>query len=120
MVPSPPLLVVTRIGFALAISVTIWLSLVPITELPPNASISDVLSHFIGYAGLGALAIASGFRPLTAFFLLVALGALLEIIQGASGVRLFEFKDIAMNALGLIAGIASVVFARRMIYESRV
>ena len=81
---------------------------------------SDVLSHFIGYAGLGALAIASEFRPLTAFFLLVAFGALLEVVQGASGVRFFEFKDIAMNALGLIAEIASVIFARRMIPDSRV
>ncbi len=120
MVSSRPLLFVTRIGFALAVSVTIWLSLVPVSELPSTASISDVLSHFIGYAVLGALAIASGFRPLTAFFSLVAFGALLEVVQGASGVRFFEFKDIAMNALGLFAGIASVVFVRRMIHGSRV
>ena len=118
MVPSQPLLVVTRIGFACAIAGTIWLSVVPVSELPPTASISDVLSHFIGYAVLGAFAIASGLRPLTAFLLLVAFGALLEVVQGASGYRFFEFKDIAMNALGLIAGIASVVLARRMIHGS--
>lgn len=119
LVPSQPLLVVSRIGFALAISVTIWLSLAPLSELPSAASISDILSHFIGYAGLGALAITSGLRPLTAFFLLVAFGALLEIVQGASGHRFFEFKDIAVNALGLIAGITLVDFLRRIIYGLR-
>ena len=67
------MLVATRIGFACAILGTIWLSLAPLSELSSAASISDVLSHFIGYAVLGALAIASGFRPLIAFFLLVAL-----------------------------------------------
>jgi VanZ family protein len=117
--PPQPLLVVSRIGFALAISVTIWLSLAPLSGLHSAASIPDVLSHFIGYAGLGALAIASGLRPLTAFFLLVAFGALLEIVQGASGHRFFEFKDIAVNALGLIAGIALVVFLRRTIHGLR-
>jgi len=116
---SRPLLVVIRIGFACAILGTIWLSLAPLSELPSAASISDGWSHFIGYAGLGALAIASGFRPLNAFFLLVAFGTLLEVVQGASGYRFFEFKDIAVNALGLIAGIASVVFARRLIPGSR-
>ncbi len=119
MVTSRPLLVVTRIGFACAILGTIWLSLAPLSELPSAASISDVLSHFIGYAFLGALAIASGFRPLIPFFLLVAFGTLLEVVQGASGYRFFEFKDIAVNALGLIAGIASVVLARRLIPGSR-
>ena len=120
MFTSRPLLVVIRIGFACAILGTIWLSLAPLSELPSAASISDVLSHFIGYAGLGALAIASGFRPLIAFFLLVAFGTLLEVVQGASGYRFFEFKDIAVNALGLIAGIASVVLARRLIPGSRI
>jgi hypothetical protein len=119
LVTSRPLLVVTRIGFACAILGTIWLSLAPLSELPSAASISDVLSHFIGYAFLGALAIASGFRPLIPFFLLVAFGTLLEVVQGASGYRFFEFKDIAVNALGLIAGIASVVLARRLIPGSR-
>ena len=117
--PPQPLLVVSRIGFALAISVTIWLSLAPLSGLHSAASIPDVLSHFIGYAGLGALAIASGLRPLTAFFLLVVFGALLEIVQGASGHRFFEFKDIAVNALGLIAGITLVVFLRRTIFGLR-
>jgi VanZ family protein len=91
----------------------------PLSELPSVASMSDVVSHFSGYAVLGALAIASGFRPFIAFFLLIVLGTSLEVLQGVSGYRYFEFKDIAANTLGLVTGIAAAVFAIRALQAKR-
>lgn len=87
----------------------------PLSELPSAASVSDVLSHFIGYLILGALAVISGLRPALAFVFLFTFGALLEFIQGASGYRFFELKDIVLNALGLVTGITTTVLIKRMI-----
>ncbi len=91
----------------------------PLSELPSAASMSDVASHFIGYAVLGALAIASGFRPFIAFSLLIILGTSLEVLQGISGYRYFEFKDIALNSLGLVTGIAAALFINRALQAKR-
>jgi VanZ family protein len=113
------LLVLTRIVFAFAVIGTIWLSLIPLSDLPSAASMSDVVSHLIGYAALGALAIASGFRPFIAFLLLFILGTSLEVLQGISGYRYFEFKDIAFNTLGIFIGIAAAVFVIRALQARR-
>lgn len=99
-----------RVIFVIATLGTIWLSLAPVAELPSVTSFPDIYAHFAGYTILGFLAMASGLPRSVAFVTLVVLGTSLEIIQGFSGYRFFELKDIAVNAVGTLAGILLAVF----------
>ena len=60
--------------------------------------------HALGYAILGALAVASGLRWPSAVLLAVGIGLLLEIAQRISGYRSFEWGDLAADAVGCPAG----------------
>lgn len=85
----------------------------PIDQLPSAASISDVLAHFVGYAILGILAIASGLPRVNALVVVFSFGVLLEIIQGISGYRYFEVKDIVVNFFGALTGIIVAIYLTR-------
>ena len=97
--------ILIQVGFALAIVVTIWFSLVPASQVPGATRVSDLVSHFFGYATLGFLSVGSGLRWRTGFIVVFALGVLLEVLQSFVGYRYFEIKDIVANGLGAAAGV---------------
>lgn len=88
-----------------------------LTPNPPDAAqhIWDKTEHFTAYFGLAAMAtLVIGPRRLLAWALLgvVALGALLEVLQGIMG-RDAELGDVVANTLGALAGLAvAMLFIR--------
>lgn len=103
---------------AWTIAATILAVLIAVVSLlPPRgtpgveiADLGEVLAtvgHTIAYAALGALAVLAQRRPRPSLTLVgvVAYGALLEIAQGALGLRSFQWTDIAANAVGALVGV---------------
>jgi len=97
----------TILGVILVATV-VYMSLIPLS--PPKVFIfqeSDKIMHFSAYAVMMiwfgqiylkksvSLSIASG---------LIILGMVLEILQGLSGYRTFEYLDIMANILGVVFG----------------
>ena len=92
----------------LLVAIVVYMSLAPLSPSKIFAfPESDKIMHFSAYAAMmlwfgqiypkrpASLFIASG---------LIILGVLLEILQGLSGYRTFEYMDITANALGVIIG----------------
>ena len=69
--------------------------------------------HALGYAILGALAVASGLRWPPAVLLAVGIGLLLEIAQRISGYRSFEWGDLAADAVGALLGALAMSLVAR-------
>lgn len=81
-----------------------WASLLPPDQIPSSPAVSDKVLHALGYALLGALAVASGLRWVWAFALVVGVGFVLEVAQRATGYRTFEWADLAADAVGALTG----------------
>lgn len=81
-----------------------------LTAHPPELAeyIWDKAEHFTAYFGLAAMAtLALGLRRLLAWALVgvIALGGLLELLQGLMG-RDMELGDFIANTIGVLAGLA--------------
>lgn len=90
-----------------------WASLLPPEEIPSGPAVSDKVVHALGYAILGALAVASGLRWPPAVLLAVGIGLLLEIAQRISGYRSFEWGDLAADAIGALLGALAMSLVAR-------
>lgn len=90
------------VGWLLVAAVTI-LSLIP---APPEPLLLwDKASHLLAYATL-MLWFRQAFSPRVRWILfLVALGVVLELIQGWLGYRDLEFTDMLANTLGVAGGL---------------
>lgn len=92
-------------GASLAAAV-VYLSLAPVSISLPSPY-GDKLAHVALYATLmfWLLQIYDGRHRRVAIALaLLALGCALEVIQGYTGYRSFEYADMAANAIGVAAG----------------
>jgi VanZ family protein len=93
-------------GIGLSIVMAMWvLSLIPITQsVVPG---SDKWHHFIAYAGCTfwwcSIYTTIKRRALLAVGFAL-MGGLIEVLQGLSGYRYFEWADMGANALGALAG----------------
>ncbi len=94
----------------LAVGVVVYLSLT--TRPPvglPSIPYADKLGHTLAYlllmGGFVQLYRNTGIRLLLAGGF-IALGVTLEVLQGAGGVRQFEYADMAANSLGVCLGLA--------------
>lgn len=97
-----------RFLFLPAVLVVIWGQLQH-GPLPPGPQFSDKLMHFTAYFGLAAMATVAldGTRKIYyAALVLIAMGGLMEIVQGMTG-RDAELMDEVANACGVIAGVAA-------------
>lgn len=99
------------IGWGLVLAIW-YLSLTP---KPPEVGIKfwDKLSHFVAYAVLmgwfGQLYLEKYQRLFwVAFF--VSMGIGIEIFQGMGEYRLFEYRDMLANTLGVITAIVILYF----------
>jgi VanZ family protein len=81
-----------------------WTSLLPPDDLPRDLAASDKALHALAYAVLGALAVLSSLRWPAAVAVVVAFGLLVEIAQGISGYRSFEWADLLADAVGAVVG----------------
>lgn len=103
-----------RIAFVVALIGTLWFSLRQPSDLPSAFLVSDVLSHGLGYAALGALAALSGLRPVWAILLVTLFGLGVEVAQGFVGYRTFEWKDVAVNCVGAASGALVTTWSFRL------
>jgi VanZ family protein len=101
-----------RVLGALAIALTILLSLVPMPKPPVHIEHSDKLEHFLTYFALTAwyVQLVANRRALAWHAAgLALLGAAIEIAQGFTTWRLPDWWDLGANLLGVAAG--SLVYA---------
>lgn len=92
-------------GLAIGAVITIWvLSLMP---SPPGVPGSDKLHHCLAYAGcmwLWAQVTTTPAGRLKAIIALIAMGIVIEFLQGWSGWRSFEVADMVANGVGVMLG----------------
>jgi VanZ family protein len=85
----------------------VWLTLTATPPAGPEFQNSDKWMHLLAYfllmAWLGQLAVERRLRANLALACM-ALGALLELLQGLGGVRQMEFADAGANVLGAWLG----------------
>jgi len=94
---------------AMLVSVVIFLSLAPTQSLPDLPfPYSDKVNHVLAYTAM-MFWFGQIFRKRSASLLiascLVAMGIVLEYIQGSTGYRTFEYADMAANGIGAVAGL---------------
>ncbi len=97
-----------RIGWlalgGLWVAIILWLSLMPIPPQPFTFHFSDKVEHMLAYLwlmGWFAVVCRERARRLVAV-LLVVMGMVVEILQGLSGYRYFEWADMAANTSGVL------------------
>ena len=96
------------IGWSLVLVVTV-LSLMPVQQLP-EVSYNDKIGHLLAYFSMMAWFGQIHERRPTPVFALLAMGALLEVLQGWSGYRDMSGLDMLANAAGVALG---WLFSRR-------
>ncbi|MFM2397134.1 MAG: hypothetical protein RLZZ144_384 [Pseudomonadota bacterium] len=98
-----------RIWLALGwlwVMVVLWLSLTPHPPQPMTFEFSDKFEHGLAYFCLltwFAVVLHAGSRRLSVIGL-IAMGVLVEFLQGWSGYRYFEYADMLANSSGVLAG----------------
>jgi VanZ family protein len=90
----------------LAVSGVVYLSLTPSLPDFKLGVPEDKLEHFIGYAWLAWWFSQTYPLRLHGFLglFLAALGAILEVLQGLTGYRDFEYADMLADTLGVVGG----------------
>jgi VanZ family protein len=86
------------------VAAILWLSLTPVPPQPFTFSFSDKVEHMLAYLflmGWFAVVCRGSTRRLVAV-LLVSMGIGVEILQGLSGYRYFEWADMAANTTGVL------------------
>ncbi len=106
--------------------VCVWyLSLTPIPPQPFTFSFADKFEHGFAYASLSLWFCQIYLQRKARVELvlwLVAMGVLIEILQGLSGYRYFEYADMLANSTGVLIGwlLARTAFGRLFVWiESR-
>ncbi len=95
----------SRILFWPGVVLVVWGELRP-RPLPVAALIWDKAEHFTAYFGLAAMAtmvLRRGRRLVWALFGVIALGAVLEVLQTFTG-RDAEGLDVLANTIGVLSG----------------
>jgi VanZ family protein len=88
----------------------IWGELTPHPPQPPALPFIDKWEHFIAYGlmmGWWGQLLESPRRRWQAALACIALGGLLEILQGLGGVRHMELADEVANSIGVFLGLAA-------------
>ncbi|MFZ4622833.1 MAG: VanZ family protein [Rhodoferax sp.] len=92
-----------HVSFWTLVLTTLWLSLVPVAQVPPMLSFWDKAQHAFGFAALGfsgLMAYAGSARCLLLSLALLGVG--IEVAQGLSGWRYGDWQDWMADCLGLL------------------
>lgn len=96
-----------RAAFWALVVVTLWLSLVPVDQLPTEFHFWDKAQHALGFAALAVLGRMAYPAHLGALvFGLVLFGAGIECAQWLTGWRQGDWADLLADCIGLAAGIS--------------
>lgn len=94
-------------GGWLLVSLIVYLSLTPHPPEPLSFPYADKLEHGFAYALL-SLWFCQVYQQLrqrvVVIVALIGLGVVMEIMQGWSGFRYFEYADMLANSLGAVCG----------------
>lgn len=94
-----------RAAFWLLLAATLWLSLVPVAQVPAGLAFWDKAQHAGGFAALAYTGLrAHGPRLLLLALGLALLGAGIEVAQWLSGWRTGDWQDWLADCVGLLAG----------------
>lgn len=95
------------IGGWLMVVLVFYLSLTPIPPQPFTFSFADKFEHSFAYASLSLwfcqIYLQRNARVALVLWL-VAMGVVIEILQGLSGYRYFEYADMLANSTGVFIG----------------
>ncbi len=87
------------------VAAVFYLSLTPHPPEPVSFSGSDKFEHALAYALLMLwFCQLYGERRVRLFLAFAAMGGVIEILQGLSGYRYFEYADMLANASGALIG----------------
>lgn len=94
------------LGWAM-VSAVVIMSVVPSPDVLVPLPASDKLVHLLAYSVLmlwfGCI-YAPGKRYLILGLILMLIGVILELLQGMTPYRYFEYKDMIVNGLGVFIG----------------
>jgi VanZ family protein len=112
---------VFALGYALALSAVVVLSLIPSPELPGPEG-SDKAAHLIAYGAI-ALCGGLGFRDwdtrILAASAAISIGILLELAQAAWFARHGSAWDAAANGLGAVLGLIVAALVLQAFMQAR-
>ena len=109
-----------KVLFWLSLLTLSTLSLLPSGYLPPQAfSLWDKAQHALGFAGLTVLALWAypGAARKIPWWLLIH-GAAIELAQAATGWRQGDWLDWLADAIGILAGMLTMLIASRIARSS--
>lgn len=92
----------------LLVGLVVYLSLIPRPPEPLSFPQSDKLEHGFAYASLSlwfCQLYLRGRQRIAVVVALVTLGVVIEILQGLSGYRYFEYADMLANSVGVLLGV---------------
>ena len=84
--------------------VVFWLCLMPHPPQPLKFPQADKLEHMLTYCWLMLWFSQLAFKRLRLALVLVAMGVLIEVLQGMEGFRDFEVADMVADAVGVSVG----------------
>lgn len=94
-----------RLLFWLLLLLTLWLSLIPGDQVPPQLHFWDKAQHALGFTGLAVLGLlAYPGRTRQLMFGLMLLGAGIECAQWLTGWRQGDWADWVADCVGLLIG----------------
>jgi len=89
--------------------VTVWLlSLLPLSSPVDTVQGSDKIGHFLAYFGMTFWFLHLTANRWVVVCLLIIMGFVIEVLQGLTGYRYFEWADFLANAVGVL--VAYTVF----------
>ena len=95
------------VGGWLLVSLIFYLSLTPHPPEPMSFPYADKLEHGFAYASLSLwfcqIYLSSRQRSVV-ISALIAMGVVIEFLQGWGGVRYFEYADMLANSTGVVLG----------------
>ena len=98
---------VRLVGGWLLVSLIFYLSLTPHPPEPMSFPYADKLEHGFAYASLSLwfcqIYLSSRQRSVV-ISALIAMGVVIEFLQGWGGVRYFEYADMLANSTGVVLG----------------
>ena len=114
MLPTLSHRTVWRSAFWALLVITVWMSLVPVEQVPNAFHFWDKAQHALGFAalaGLGLLAYPGRSRTVVAGLLLLGVG--IECAQALSGWRQGDWQDWVADAVGIALGAGAYICLKR-------
>lgn len=108
-----------KLSFWSLLLVTLWLSLVPVDQLPSGLDFWDKAQHALGFTALAFLGLLA--YPGRTSFVIVGLmlfGAGIECAQELSGWRQGDWVDWLADIVGVLIG-RLTLYASRMLFKMR-